>query len=76
MKIRYERIDKNPKCFNCGKRADYNLKRSRFLYYYDCPLCFKCLKEHLKQLKVFIYRERNTNRYYCSLIKSNGGNTK
>jgi len=59
MKTEYHKIDKNPKCIKCGKDAEYELKRRRFFYNYNCELCFNCLKEHFRKLKVFVYKEKD-----------------
>ena len=58
MKTRFTKIDKNPKCINCGDEAEYNLERNGFLYSYDINLCWKCLKQHINKLKVFLNRDK------------------
>ena len=58
MKTRYTKIDKNPRCLNCGKDAEYELIRHGFFYHYEVGLCWVCLQEHLKKLDVFLNRDK------------------
>jgi ribosomal protein L37AE/L43A len=53
----WDKIDKNPICMKCGKKAIYNFHRTGFIYSYKIPLCPKCLIDILKKYKLGVWRK-------------------
>ena len=58
MRTKIEKIDRNPICLKCGKKAVYNFIRKGFLYSYEMDFCKSCLLKHVSKLNIFFNRDK------------------